>query len=98
MSTFLQRRYQHNLLVAGRMYNRGRTRVLWQYGVLYFGGSLFLLFNAIAYFVDPAPPRGSKEWLWILVWLLVCVAAGYIRGILTWRNLARACEGIRDAR
>jgi hypothetical protein len=89
MSSFFERRYQNHLLAAQRLYGKGRSRVLWQHGILYFGGSLFLLYNAVAYLLDPRPPLGWKDWVWIALWLMFCLVAGYLRGVIMWRNFQR---------
>jgi hypothetical protein len=90
MGSFLQRRYKHHLRVAEQLHRKGRDRVLWQHGVLYFGGTLFVLYNAIAYFLNPSAPKTFTDFLWIALWFVLCAAAGYLRGLLTWRNLERA--------
>ena len=74
---------------GGLLYRRGRSRVIWLHGVGYFGGSLFLFYNAIAYFLNPQPPRSWQDFLWIAFWSLLCFAAGYLRGLLTWHSLQK---------
>ena len=82
-------RAQRHIRVAGRLYDKGRTRVVWVNGVLFFGGCSFLFYTAVAYFLDPRPPRDLRDYAWIAFWLVLCLAVGYLRGLATWRSLVR---------
>ena len=65
MSTRQQQRGERQLLSAARLYRKGRVRVLWVNGVLYFGGSLFLLYNAVDYLIEPrSRPLERRVALW----------------------------------
>jgi len=75
---------------AARLYRKGRARVLWVNGVLYSGGSLFVLLNALDYFLDRGAPFRPIDLTRVLACLVLSVAAGYLYGRLTWRALARA--------
>ncbi len=88
-SRVLEARRERHRRIAARLYERGRRRVVWLHGVLFFGGTLFLLYNAVAYFLDPQPPRELVDYLWIGLWSLLCCTAGYLRGWMTWRSLER---------
>jgi hypothetical protein len=89
MSNLLIRSRERQLLRAGHMYRRGRTRVLWRHGVLYFGGSLFLLYNALDFFVEPAARPIPVELSWFFFAFVLCIFAGYLYGLFTWRQLER---------
>jgi hypothetical protein len=93
MSPLFAHRRERQLLRAGLTFRKGRNRVLWLNGVLYFGGSLFLLYNAVDYFVEPAARPTSSETFWFFAALLICALAGYLYGYFTWRNLERTFGG-----
>jgi hypothetical protein len=71
------------------MYRRGRARVLWLNGVLFFGGSLFVLYNAVDYVIEPHARATPAELRWFFVALAVCIVAGYGYGHFLWRQLER---------
>jgi hypothetical protein len=73
---------------AARLYRKGRTRVLWIDSVLYRGGSLFVFLNVFDYFLDKGAPFRSSDLMRIVAFLALSVAAGYLYGRFTWRNLA----------
>ena len=87
------RRRERQLLRAGVLYRKGRARVLWFHGVLRFGGPLFLLYNAVDFFLEPAARPTPVELLWFFAALLGCAIAGYGYGLLTWRQLERTFGG-----
>jgi hypothetical protein len=78
---------------AGQMFRRGRARVLWLNGVLYFGGSLFLLYNAVDYFLEPAARPTGRELSLLFAVLVLCILAGYCYGLFLWRQLERTFGG-----
>ena len=84
-----QRHGERQLLSAARLYRKGRARVLWINGVLYFGGSLFLLYNAIDYLIEPRARPTSIESFWFVIALLLSGLIGYLYGRFTWTNLVR---------
>ena len=62
MSNLFLRGQERRLFRAGLMFRRGRARVVWLNGVLYFGGSLFVLYNAVDYFLEPvARPTPDRK-------------------------------------
>ena len=73
---------------AAHLYRKGRTRVVWMNGVLYGGGSLFVLLNVLDYFLDKGAPFQSSDLMRIVAFLALSVAVGYLYGRFTWRNLA----------
>lgn len=73
---------------AARLYRKGRNRVLWINGVLYGGGSLFVLLNVLDYFFDNGAPFRSSDLTRVIGFFALSVAAGYLYGRFTWRNLA----------
>ena len=75
---------------AARLYRKGRARVVWVNGVLDGGGSLFVLCNALDYFLDKGALFRPADLVRIVGYLVLSVAAGYLYGRLTWHNLARA--------
>jgi hypothetical protein len=93
MSNLFLRSRERRLFRAGLMFRRGRGRVLWLNGVLYFGGSLFVLYNAIDYFVEPAARPTPVELYWFFAALVFSIAAGYCYGIFLWRQLERTFGG-----
>ena len=93
MSNLFHRWRERRLLRAGALYRKGRARVLWLNGVFFFGGSLFLLYNAIDYFVEPAARPTPSEISWFCAALAGCAAAGYLYGLMTWRQLERTFGG-----
>jgi hypothetical protein len=95
-SLFL-RSQERRLLRAGSMYRKGRTRVLWLNGVLFFGGSLFLLYNAVDYLLEPAARATSTEIFWFFAALVFCAVTGYGYGLVTWRQLVRTFGGVEPA-
>jgi|HubBroStandDraft_5_1064220.scaffolds.fasta_scaffold24637_3 hypothetical protein len=90
MSNLFLRSRERRLFRAGLMFRRGRARVLWLNGVLYFGGSLFLLYNAVDYFIEPAARATQIQLSWFFAALVLCALAGYIYGLFLWRQLERA--------
>ena len=93
MSNFLAHRRERQLLRAGLTFRKGRSRVLWLHGVLYFGGTLFVLFNAIDYFAEPKARPTPVETFSFFAALALCALAGYIYGLFMWRNLERTFGG-----
>jgi hypothetical protein len=93
MSNLFLRSRERRLLRAGLMYRRGRTRVLWLHGVLYFGGSLFVLYNAIDYFLEPAARLTRAELSGFLIALILCALAGYLYGLFIWHQLEQTFGG-----
>jgi hypothetical protein len=93
MSNLFFRSRERQLFRAGLMFRRGRMRVLWLNGVLYFGGSLFLLYNAVDYFLQPTARPSSTEVVWFFAVLLLCIFAGYCYGVFLWRQLERTFGG-----
>ena len=93
MSNPLVRSRERRLLRAGLMFRRGRGRVLWLNGVLYFGGSLFVLYNAIDYFLEPHARATSAQLAGFLAALMLCALAGYVYGAFLWRQLERTFGG-----
>jgi hypothetical protein len=93
MSNLFIRSQERRLLRAGSMYRKGRTRVLWLNGVLFFGGSLFLLYNAVDFLLEPAARPTSVETFWFFAALVLCALAGYCYGVVTWRQLDRTFGG-----
>jgi hypothetical protein len=89
MSNLFLRTRERQLFRAGRMFRRGRARVLWLNGVLYFGGSLFVLYNAIDFFVEPTARPTLVEICSFFAALALSIAAGYCYGIFLWRQLDR---------
>jgi hypothetical protein len=79
------------------MYRKGRARVLWTNGVLFFGGSLFLLYNAVDFLLEPAARPTSVETFWFFAALLFCALAGYGYGVVTWRQLERTFGDVESA-
>lgn len=92
MSSFLQRRHERKLLSAGRLYRRGRSYVVWVHGLLFFGGSVFLLCNALDYFFDNGAPFHFTDLVRIGGYLTLSVLAGVFYGVRVWRSLDR-CLG-----
>jgi hypothetical protein len=80
---------ERRLRAAARLYRKGRERVLWVNGVVYFGGSLFLLYNAVDYLIEPHSRPNPVELLWLVGALVASGLLGYLYGLFTWRNLAR---------
>jgi uncharacterized membrane protein len=93
MSELFVRRRERQLLRAGLTFRKGRSRVLWLHGVLYFGGTLFLLYNAVDYLIEPAARPTSVETAWFFAALILCGLAGYIYGFFMWRCLERTFGG-----
>lgn len=93
MSNFFARSHERKLVRAGLMYQRGRSRVLWLNGVLCFGGSLFLLYNVIDYFMEPTARATNVQLSWFCAVLLLCIFAGYLYGVFIWRQLERTFGG-----
>jgi hypothetical protein len=89
MSSFLARNRERRLQAVGELYRKGRTRVLWINGVVYCGGTLFLLFNAVDYLVEPRARGTSAELGWFFAALAASILLGYLYGLFTWRNLSR---------
>jgi hypothetical protein len=87
---------RRRLLSAVRLYQAGRTRVIWRNGVLYGGGTLFLLFNALDYLIEPAAKPTPSQLTWFFLALLASLVLGYLYGLFTWRSLSRlfANQGI----
>ena len=81
------------LIRGGIMYRKGRARVLWLHGVLFFGGSLFLLYNAVDYLIEPAARPTTVELISFFVALAGSAFAGYLYGLITWRQLERTFGG-----
>jgi hypothetical protein len=89
VTTDRQQRGERQLLSAARLYRKGRARVLWINGVLYFGGSLFLLYNAVDYLIEPRSRPTATESFWFVIAFLASGAIGYLYGRFTWTNLLR---------
>lgn len=96
MNTFLERRHERKLLSAGRLYRRGRSYVVLIHGLLFFGGSLFLLCNALDYFFDNGAPFRSTDLIRIGGYLALSIIGGLFYGLRVWRNLDR-CLGASDS-
>jgi hypothetical protein len=82
---------------ALRLYRKGRGRVIWINGCLFFGGSLFLFYNAVDYLVEPRARPTRAELLWFFVALAASGLIGYLYGLFTWRNLVRTFDGAGDS-
>ena len=93
MSNLFNRSRERKLLRAGIMYRKGRTRVLWLHGVLYFGGSLFLLYNALDYLIEPSARPTTVELFRFFAALALCFLTGYAYGLFIWRQLERTFDG-----
>jgi hypothetical protein len=93
MSDPFLRSRERRLLRAGLMFRKGRVRVLWLNGVLYFGGSLFVLYNAVDYFLEPHARATSAQLSGFLAALALCALAGYAYGASLWRQLERTFGG-----
>jgi hypothetical protein len=89
MSNLFLRGQERRLFRAGLMFRRGRARAVWLNGVLYFGGSLFVLYNAVDYFLEPVARPTPVEVFWFFAALFLSIAAGYCYGIFLWRQLER---------
>lgn len=89
MNSFLERRHERKLLAAGRLYRRGRGYVIWVHGLLFFGGSIFLLCNAFDYFLDNGAPFRLTDLIRIGSYLAVSAIGGLFYGQRVWRNLDR---------
>ena len=89
MHLALDRSRECRIFRAGLLYRKGRARVVWVNGVVYFGGSLFLFFNAVDYLVEPYSALTSTALFWLVAALLACLSLGYLYGVATWRNLDR---------
>jgi hypothetical protein len=87
MSLFNLRR--RRLLSAVRLYQAGRTRVIWRNGVLYAGGTLFLLYNALDYLIEPGAKATPIQLTWFFLALAASLVLGYLYGRFTWRSLDR---------
>lgn len=85
----LSDRGERRLRSAARLYRKGRVRVIWINGCLFFGGSLFLLYNAVDYLIEPRARPTQVELLWFFVALVASGLVGYLYGLFTWRNLVR---------
>lgn len=67
-----------------------RDRFILRYGVLAYGGGLFLLFNAlhiIRLHAHGAALQGLP--LWLLSTAILCPLVGYVFGVLAWNRLSR---------
>ena len=89
MTNLFLRSRERRLIRAGLLFRKGRGRVLWLNGVFYFGGSLFLLYNAVDYFAQPGVRPTSVELSWFFAVLVLCVLVGYGYGFFLWRQLER---------
>ena len=81
--------HRRRLISGVRLYEAGRKRVIWRNGVLYCGGSLFLLYNAVDYLIEPAAPATPIQITWFFVALLASICLGYLYGRFTWHSLDR---------
>lgn len=90
-------RRELQLRSAARLYRKGRGRVIWINGVLYFGGSLFLLYNAVDYLAEPKARATPVELAGLFAALAGSGLAGYLYGRFTWRNLVRTFAGAGDS-
>lgn len=97
MGSFLERHHQRKLLSAGRLHRRGRVYVVWVHGLLFFGGSIFLLCNALDYFFDNGAPFRPVDLVRIGAYLVLSVLGGLFYGIRIWRSLDR-CLGVAAER
>ena len=93
MSNFFHRSRERRLLRAGLIYRKGRKRVVWLNGVLYFGGSLFVLYNALDFILEPAARPTATEIFWFFIALACCLGGGYLYGLFIWRQLERTFGG-----
>jgi hypothetical protein len=90
MSSFLDRRRGHRLESAGRLYRRGRNYVIWVHGLLFFGGTLFILCNALDYFfLDNGTLFRPVDLIKLSAYTLLSLLGGYLYGLFVWRNLDR---------
>lgn len=80
---------RRRLLSAVRLYQAGRNRVIWRNGVLYCGGTLFLLYNALDYLIEPHARPTPIQLTWFFIALFASLVLGYFYGRFTWRNLDR---------
>ena len=86
----LSRRHESRLLSAGRLYRRGRGYVVWVHGLLFFGGALFVLLNAVDYFAfDNGSPFQPIDLLRLSAYLVFSVLGGWFYGLRVWRSLDR---------
>jgi hypothetical protein len=87
---YFARRQERRLMNAGRLYRKGRSYVVWMHGLLFFGGSLFILCNALDYFVfDNGSPFKPVDLIRLGGYLVISVFGGYLYGLRVWRNLDR---------
>lgn len=98
MSTFLHRfligRHERRLISAGRLYLKGRGYVVWIHGLLFFGGSIFVLCNALDYFFfDNGSPFEPVDLIRLSGYLVLSVLAGWFYGLRVWRSLDRFLGG-----
>ena len=84
---------RRRLLSAVRLYRAGQRRVIWRNGVLYCGGTLFLLYNALDYLIEPAAHPTPPQLAWFLLALASSLGIGYLYGFFTWRSLQRLFRG-----
>ncbi len=61
---------------------RGPVSFVWRYGVLTFGGAMFLAFSALILLTLQAYPRAMFAWL-----LGLCLLGGIISGVVLWSIL-----------
>lgn len=80
---------QERLLRLGELYRRGRGRVLWVSGVLYFGGSLFLLCNVLDFVIDGGTAFRTGDLWRVAGFVIFSTLVGYLYGLGLWRNLSR---------
>jgi hypothetical protein len=93
MSNLFVHRRERQLVRAGLTFRKGRKRVVWLNGVLYFGGTLFLLYNALDYLLEPAARPTAVESFWFFAALILCGLSGYLYGVFMWRSLQRTFGG-----
>lgn len=84
---------RRRLLSSVRLYQAGRNRVVWRNGVLYCGGTLFVLYNALDYLIEPSARPTPIQLTWFFIALAASLALGYLYGRFTWRSLHRLYAG-----
>lgn len=84
---------RRRLLSAVRLYQAGRNRVVWRNGVLYCGGTLFLLYKALDYLIEPRARATPLQLAGFGFALAASLLLGYLYGRFTWRSLHRLFGG-----
>jgi hypothetical protein len=97
MTDRLTTRRERQLRSAERLYGKGRGHIVWINGALFFGGSLFLLYNTVDYLIDPKARATPVEMAWFFTALACSGLIGYLYGRFTWRNLVRTFASVSDS-